>query len=202
MGKLRLWDVRRLTWVQKKLASGRAGIWILIYLGDFCYRIHLCACQATNCWSHISDGDRYWYRKCQFSDHTSIIDSADICPVWIWIRTNTCCTVGQSFAVGSSFHAEVSSVIVIQKFMIFDRRLGKSCLQCEAWCWLDQMTWLQLCFSLDNLVWRSQTWPRPVCAAKRKHWGWECPVIRYQSSDYYLSCADLSEFQTQLDYNY
>lgn len=28
------------------------------------------------------------------------------------------------------------------------------------------MTWLQLCFSLDNLVWRSQTWPRPVCAAK------------------------------------
>lgn len=92
--------------------------------------------------------------------------SADALSPVMWLGPTQAVQWDSPLKWWSVFMQVVSSAIVIQKFIIFERRLGKSCLQWNVMLIRPRWLWLQPCFSLDNLVWRSQTWSRPVCAAK------------------------------------
>lgn len=179
----------------KKLASGRAGIWIQIdlTLKPIPTPLRLCCrCGGDNTLIREVPVKRssLYHHHALPTPHRSLGNA--FAPSGV-VRMSTYCTVCHPPQQGSVSRRWAPQPQVHRGSWSL---LGswEDLISSETRWWLDPENLTSAIFFPWRLCAKNPDLAKTSLCSWWRHGGWECPVIRYQCSDCWMSCADLADF--------
>lgn len=179
----------------KKLASGRAGIWIQIdlTLKPIPTPLHLC-CQCGGDNTLIGEVPvkrlSLYHHHSLPTRHRSLGNA--FAPSGV-VRTSTCCTACHPPQQGSVSWRWAPQPLAHRSSWSL---LGswQDLISSETRWWLGPENLTSAIFFPWRLCAKKPDLAKTSLCSWWRHRGWECPVIRYPCSDCWMSCADLADF--------